>query len=125
MYSNLACGAFEAMPTDVQVHWDPRKNNTFNETLLDSYHQTAMQSLFDRPWWYRVWTLQESLLEPNLIFVCGHRQLSANTLAAISKSYFRRVRSCCREFFWNKDGGAIFKLMDILSTLWVIRTLRW
>lgn len=117
-YSNLACDTFESLPADAKMHWDPRKNDTLEETLLDSDHKVAMQSLFDRPWWYRVWTVQESILGQDLFFVCGHREMSANMLGALSKSYGQHSRTCCREFLWNQDvDGALPKIMDILATL--------
>jgi hypothetical protein len=117
-YSNLACDTFESLPTDVRMHWDPQKNDTFEEKLLDSYHQFAMQNLFGRPWWYRVWTVQESILGQDLFLVCGHREMSANTLGAISQSYYQHARSCCREFFWDENEEALLKIMDILIDLW-------
>jgi hypothetical protein len=122
MYSNLACDTFESLPTDVKMHWDPRKNDTFEETLLDSYHRVAMQSLFDRPWWYRVWTVQESILGKDLFLVCGHREMSANMLGAIGTNYAQHLGTCCRGFLWNQDeDAALFKIMDILVTLSIWR----
>jgi hypothetical protein len=126
-YSNLAWDTFESLPADDQMHWDPQKNIIFEETLLDFSHQVAMQRLFDRPWWYRVWTVQESILGLDLFFVCGHREMSANTLGAISQNYSLHSKSCCREFLWSQDQiwcpeqSALFTIMDIIATLWIWR----
>ena len=116
-YSNLAYDTFESLPTDDQMHWDPRKNDSLEETLFDSYHEVAMQSLFNRPWWYRVWTIQESILGPTLLFICGHREISAHTLGAISERYNVHLTTCCREFLCIRDHGAIDKSMDMLYNL--------
>jgi hypothetical protein len=46
----------------------------------------AVGNLFGRPWWKRVWTLQEFILPPEVKFYCG--------TASISRSRFRRAMYC-------------------------------
>lgn len=41
---------------------------------------TAVNELFLRPWWTRVWTLQELILSPRVTFYCGSKSLSLSDL---------------------------------------------
>lgn len=46
-----------------------------------------LQSLMQRPWWSRIWVLQELLLSPNPIFVCGQQTISARVFVASLRLY--------------------------------------
>jgi Heterokaryon incompatibility protein (HET) len=41
---------------------------------------TAVNELFLRPWWTRVWTIQELILSPKVTFYCGSKNLSLSDL---------------------------------------------
>jgi hypothetical protein len=43
---------------------------------------TALEKFFRRPWWSRVWTLQEFILSKQVIFYCGSSILTRRTLAS-------------------------------------------
>jgi heterokaryon incompatibility protein (HET) len=43
-------------------------------------HWDAVQELFARPWWTRVWTLQEFILSKEVVFYCGDKHLSRKLL---------------------------------------------
>jgi hypothetical protein len=93
--SNLAFDAFEALPKDEKLHWDPEKNQHFEDKFLQRKYISAMKQIFRRPWWRRLWTAQESILGPSLEFTCGHRCISAESLFALANSWFIHRRSCC------------------------------
>jgi hypothetical protein len=40
----------------------------------------AVQTFFFRPWWTRVWTLQEFILSKEVVFYCGSKHLSRKVL---------------------------------------------
>ncbi|KAH6615016.1 heterokaryon incompatibility protein-domain-containing protein [Boeremia exigua] len=46
-----------------------------------------LQSIMHRPWWSRIWVLQELLLSPNPIFVCGYQTISAREFVASVRLY--------------------------------------
>jgi hypothetical protein len=48
-------------PADIRV-WEP------------------IRELFNRPWWFRTWTLQEATVSTAVIFVCGSATMTLNTL---------------------------------------------
>lgn len=57
-------------------------------------------SIFERPWWGRVWVLQELAVGRDIEFVCGHARISQSLLAASAQLYYQYVTS-----FWaNGDG---------------------
>jgi Heterokaryon incompatibility protein (HET) len=53
------------------------------EAFLQSSHRrhwAALEKLFTRPWWTRVWTLQEFILSKEAVFYCGTKTLSRKVL---------------------------------------------
>jgi hypothetical protein len=69
--SNFAFDAFEAMRKVDQMHWDLKTHPMLKEVLINPKYTTAICELFQRSWWHRVWTVQESVLGRTLRFVCG------------------------------------------------------
>jgi hypothetical protein len=114
--SNLACDAMDAFPTDEQLHWDPNTNSTFDGTFLEPEYISALQCLLLRPWWQRVWTVQESILGSSMSILCGHRQMSMDKLCSISLNYYRHARSCCQSFLQRQ--GAFWDLEDPMGELY-------
>ena len=116
--SKLAFDAFEALPRDNQVHWDLRRSRTFDEKFIEPQYARAIENLFRRPWWHRIWTVQESVLGKILVFVCGYRQCPAELLFALELGHSKHKRSCCEGFFrkpasnlpLTKDTHAIAQL---------------
>jgi len=74
--SNLAFDALNALPTDSIRHWDPQKNAELDMTTLEPKYASAIRTLLLRPWWCRIWTVQESILGPAMSLVCGKRQVT-------------------------------------------------
>jgi hypothetical protein len=102
--SNLAFDAFEALPKDKELHWDPEKNQHFEDKFLQREYVSAMKQILRRPWWHRLWTAQESILGPVLEFTCGHRCISAEPLFALANSWFIHRRFCCSGYLWKNSG---------------------
>ncbi|KAJ8117591.1 hypothetical protein OPT61_g1242 [Boeremia exigua] len=46
-----------------------------------------LASIMQRPWWSRIWVLQELLLSPNPIFVCGYQTITAKEFVASVRLY--------------------------------------
>ena len=44
--------------------------------LLDPHGCKAMEDLFMRPWWRRIWVIQEVLLSDSILLLCGNRRCS-------------------------------------------------
>ena len=112
--SNLAFDALNALPTDFLQHWDPQKNAKLDMTALEPKCISAIGSLFLRPWWRRMWTVQESILGPAMSLVCGNQQVTADTSCSVASSYAHHSRTCCRGFllehledddFWEFEEG--------------------
>ncbi|KAI9154865.1 Heterokaryon incompatibility protein [Paramyrothecium foliicola] len=98
--SDLAFDFFETMPADIDRHWDPKKYPELKSVYtLD--HTIAVNDLFERAWWQRVWTVQESVLCPKLRIICGPRQLPADQLFAVGKGWFRHLYTCCQDTWYE------------------------
>jgi hypothetical protein len=119
--SNLAFDALNALPTNIVQHWDPQKNAELDMTVLEPKYTSAIRSLLLRPWWHRIWTVQESILGPAMLLMCGKREVTADTSCSLAFSYSYHSRACCRGFllkhlkqdaFWDLGGG-----IDILHDL--------
>jgi hypothetical protein len=116
--SNLAFDAFEALPKDKKLHWDPEKNQHFEDKFLQRKYVSAMKQILRRPWWHRLWTAQESILAPVLEFTCGHRCISAEPLFALANSWFEHRRSCCSGYLrknlgLNRFSNALISIDDL------------
>jgi hypothetical protein len=118
--SNLAFDAFEALPKGEELHWDPEKNQHFEDQFLQREYISAMKQILRRPWWHRLWTAQESILGPILEFTCGHRCISAKPLFALANSWFEHRRSCCsgylrKNFDLNGFSNSMLFIDDLRS----------
>jgi hypothetical protein len=102
--SNLAFDAFEALPKGEELHWDPGRNQHFEDQFLQREYISAMKQILRRPWWHRLWTAQESILGPILEFTCGHRCISAELLFALANSWFIHKISCCSGYLRKNSG---------------------
>ena len=67
----------------------------------EDLHWNNLKALFNmilwlrRPWWKRVWTVQEVILARHLVFVCGEDQCSGKEVFFAAQSFFRHTRGCC------------------------------
>ncbi|PQE29215.1 heterokaryon incompatibility protein [Rutstroemia sp. NJR-2017a BBW] len=54
----------------------------FRSLELGNYHAQweALKNLLARKWWFRIWTIQEFVLSPNVIFWCGMRTVERTAL---------------------------------------------
>jgi hypothetical protein len=46
-----------------------------------------VSAIMDRPWWSRIFVIQELLLSPNPVFICGQRRIHADVLVASLNLY--------------------------------------
>ncbi|KAK6856154.1 HET-domain-containing protein [Apiospora arundinis] len=99
--SDMAFDFFETMPGDPEMHWDPTKYPEIEE-VYTLRHTIAVNDLFDRSWWHRVWTVQESVLCPKLRFVCGARQLPAEEAFRLGECYFKHLYTCCQDIWYTR-----------------------
>ena len=61
-----------------------------------------------------------------LVFVCGHRQISADSMCAVNQCFQKHSLTCCRDFFWNlamrmrslTESCSIEESMAIVDNLW-------
>jgi hypothetical protein len=54
------------------------------QNISDHFPLEAIRSLTLRPWWERIWVVQELVLGRDVVFVCGHERLGVRALAAAS-----------------------------------------
>ncbi|KAN0106852.1 HET domain containing protein [Hyaloscypha variabilis] len=123
-HSDLAFDAFEALPNSDQIHWDAENNPMLQRVSVNPEYLTAVCQLLDRSWWHRVWTVQESILGRSLRFYCGHRQICANSLFAVAKSYFKHRTSCCHDQLGVFRRTHTFPYLEALHALYQIRQTR-
>ncbi|KEY74436.1 hypothetical protein S7711_04474 [Stachybotrys chartarum IBT 7711] len=98
--SDLAFDFFQIMPVDPDQHWDPVKYPELKDVYTLS-HTIAVNQLFERAWWQRVWTVQESVLCPKLCIICGPRQLPAERFFGVGESYFKHLYTCCQDIWYD------------------------
>jgi hypothetical protein len=113
--SDLAFDAFEGLPTDESAHWNPEIYPRIQNMLHEPRYAIAINMFFQRSWWHRVWTVQESVLPKTLHFVCGYRQISADRLFAINNCYFIHAVSCCWGILEYFEVANSFNLVETLD----------
>jgi hypothetical protein len=116
--SDLAFDAFEGLPMNESTHWNPAIHPRLQNILNEPKYAIAINMFFQRPWWHRVWTVQESVLPKTLLFVCGHRHLSAERLFAVAECYYNHSSSCCWGILkkFRKNTGDSFNFVEILNS---------
>ncbi|KAF4500718.1 Heterokaryon incompatibility 6, OR allele [Fusarium agapanthi] len=86
---------FELMQTSPNIELSPM--NQFGKGLFDNYPGMAKRgalALLKRPWWSRVWTVQEMALAPSAIIMCGNL---AAPLLDIKRTCGRVLASALRD----------------------------
>ncbi|CAG8958801.1 hypothetical protein HYFRA_00011752 [Hymenoscyphus fraxineus] len=100
--SDLAFDAFQALPATKEEHWDSEMNSSFDPCYLDSKYLIAIRNVMRRPWWQRVWIIQESILASTLLFACGNRSILADKISAMHSSCDFHRYLCCRKVLWSR-----------------------
>ncbi|GAW17449.1 hypothetical protein ANO14919_069060 [Xylariales sp. No.14919] len=123
--SDLAFDFLETMPTDPEVHWDPAQHPGL-KAVYTLPHIVGLNTLFERPWWHRVWTVQESILCPVLTFVCGQRQLAAEQAFKVATCWFKHMYTCCQDTWYTvfKVTAGQPGLGDVCTALGTIEEMR-
>lgn len=87
----------------------------------------AVSAIFQRPWWSRVWTLQEFLIPPKFEFWCGKAHITRdrmNTAIEVSENSsikamglgeWRRVKNRQRLIDWYAAEGAMLPLISLVA----------
>ena len=89
----------ETFGGDLMLHWDPDLSPAISEEMVSASQFLALCSLLGRPWWTRVWTVQEAILPEHLTFFCGQRRVDAASFFEFSRNFARHMSSCCGPFF--------------------------
>jgi len=55
----------------------------------------CLRTWLRRPWWTRIWTVQEILLARRLVFTCGTVECSGEEIFFLARSFFRHTKDCC------------------------------
>jgi hypothetical protein len=58
------------------------------QELNDGKKWAAVERLLLRPWWRRVWTLQEYIISPHFVFYCGTKSISRDHFRIASLSIY-------------------------------------
>lgn len=73
----------------------------------------AVQSLFQRPWWNRVWTVQEQIVSRNLTLFCGNAHISQEGLySAIQGIYKCHATTGLLNFVSQWNRGRLLEFQD-------------
>lgn len=67
---------------------------------------TMLASIMQRPWWSRIWVLQELLLSPNPIFICGDQTISAREFVASVRLYEAALTVYYEHLLSNSDDSS-------------------
>ena len=61
---------------------------------------------FNKPWWKRIWTVQEAAVASELTYICGHTLIPSEIMMKVAKSCLRHMGKCCNPFaggLWSLD----------------------
>lgn len=60
--------------------------------MPNSEHWEALRALLSRPWWSRMWVIQEALLSPNATVRCGTDETAFQQFTELYQIYERHMR---------------------------------
>ena len=110
----------ETSGSDVMLHWDPDLSPAISEEVVSASQLLGLSSFLGRPWWTRVWTVQESVLPEHLTFVCGQRRVDAAIFFGFSHSFARHMSSCCGRFFASQNQSTLRDLRYQVDSLYTM-----
>lgn len=85
-YTGIVQGRTRLIPRQALVDLFLAISGWHRETNL--FPVAGMQRLFTRPWWGRVWVLQEIALPEKAFFVCGTQSISRRRCRAALSAYY-------------------------------------
>lgn len=115
----MAFFAFREWAKNGELHWDPGLTPTAPDLRVQ--YARAVRRLLERPWWHRVWTLQETIRPVQIDFLFGKNQVSSESMFQASQNSFRHVLSpCCWNHARHHDGALLEaeKLHDSMETIY-------
>jgi hypothetical protein len=99
-------------------HWGEIGRPNTGSYALEAKNLKAVIALVARPWWRRIWTVQELILATKLVFVCGNRKIAAEVMFQTSDSYFAHVQNCCADYFRSAfDSELMLKFNESMATV--------
>jgi hypothetical protein len=106
-------GSFAKQKNDIEtksLNDSSHRRSSLSRTELDlewilstirsgQYHQhwQAFQSLLDRSWWERIWTVQEVVLSRKPLVLCGSRSIEWSNLIRLAESILRNYDKISEE----------------------------
>lgn len=114
----------EIFSDDLWLHWDSDLSPSISEEMVSASQFLGLRSLLGRPWWTRVWTVQEAILPEHLIFVCGQRKVDAEIFFGFSRNFARHMASCCGRFFSLQNQSTLRDLRYQVDSLYTMQFFR-
>ena len=114
----------ESFGSDIMLHWDSALPHAISGDMVSASQFVGLCRLLSRPWWTRVWTVQEAILPERLTFVCGKRKVEAANLFGFSGSFARHMSSCCGQFFLSQDQAMLRELRYQIDSLYTMEYFR-
>src|SRR3569833_237384 len=109
--SDAAIDAFRGLGADIEKHWDPAGHDSVDPKFLTRDAIRGIIDIMERPWWRRVWTVQESILCRRFSFHCGTRELPSDYICATAERYYQHASNCCFAY-WSKEPSYILDPMN-------------
>ena len=94
--ADLGMATIRAFGEDSRLHWDQEREQGIEKNLLDSVHIASLCDLLQRPWWDRVWTVQELVLGRCTSFVCGNATCSGEAMLQAAGNFMSHINTCCQ-----------------------------
>ncbi|KAL6890813.1 heterokaryon incompatibility domain-containing protein [Trichoderma evansii] len=88
--------------------WEKRRSRSMPADLNVAEKWRGLRDLLQRPWWRRVWTMQEFLLPSRLAFFCGTKHISHSQFSKAMYALFccnldeSLIESNVRNAAWNR-----------------------
>lgn len=81
-HSNLAMEFIEALGQTMQQQDSITSEQVRAKYEIDAYRPQwdALEDFLSRRWWTRIWTIQEFVIPPTLLFWCGTREIRRDTV---------------------------------------------
>ncbi|KAI4147776.1 MAG: hypothetical protein L6R39_003010 [Caloplaca ligustica] len=97
----LAAGVhlYEMPFWDLTSNGEVKLKKSWNETI------TVLAVIFDRPWWKRIWVVQEVILPPSTTLFIGHHELGLKECYSAALQLVKHDATCCLHIGYIWYGG--------------------
>ena len=105
--------------------WQYRETPATNIYLVGTWYKCLLTllSLVSRPWWERIWMVQEVVLSSDAILNIGRHQVFLSSFFRAAKNYAVHSEGCCKTWIWLWHGRSDDIFLPLITKMALVKDL--